>query len=111
MAEGTATITVTAQDADGNRVSDTFEVSVVEIPGPVINLQLSATSDSVTVSWQAPESGGTPQRYIVYLKEEGGKKGSGKTKTPQGQEDVRDLQEPGGRSHLQGLGACPEQRR
>ena len=28
MAEGTATITVTAQDSDGNRVSDTFDVSV-----------------------------------------------------------------------------------
>ena len=28
IAEGTATITVTAQDADGNRVSDAFEVSV-----------------------------------------------------------------------------------
>ena len=30
VAEGTATITVTAQDADGNRVSDTFDVSVVK---------------------------------------------------------------------------------
>ena len=28
VAEGTATITVTAQDADGNRVSDTFDVTV-----------------------------------------------------------------------------------
>ena len=82
VAEGTATITVTAQDSDNNTVSDTFEVSVVEIPGPVVNLQPSATSDSVTVSWQAPESGGTPQDYIVHLKKEGGKKGSGKIKRP-----------------------------
>ena len=82
VAEGTATITVTAQDSDSNRVSDTFEVSVVEIPGPVVNLQLSATSDSVTVNWQAPDGGGTPQNYIVHLKKEGGKKGSGKIKRP-----------------------------
>ena len=82
IAEGKATITVTAQDSDGNRVSDAFEVSVMEIPGPVVKLQLSATSDSVTVSWQAPESGGTPQRYIVHLKKEHGKKGSGNTKRP-----------------------------
>ena len=32
VAEGTATITVTAQDADGNRVSDTFDVAVTAPP-------------------------------------------------------------------------------
>ncbi len=32
VAQGTTTITVTAQDSDGNRVSDAFEVSVVEAP-------------------------------------------------------------------------------
>ena len=30
VAEGTTTITVTAEDSDGNRVSDTFEVEVVQ---------------------------------------------------------------------------------
>ncbi len=34
VAEGTANITVTAQDSDGNRVSDTFAVSVVKAPEP-----------------------------------------------------------------------------
>ena len=34
VTEGTATITVTAQDSDGNRVSDTFDVSVVAPPPP-----------------------------------------------------------------------------
>ena len=34
VAEGTATITVTAQDDDGNRVSDTFDVAVVEAAEP-----------------------------------------------------------------------------
>ncbi len=40
----------------------------VEIPGPVVGLLLEATTDSVTVSWQAPESGGPPDRYIVHIK-------------------------------------------
>ena len=34
VTEGTATITVTAQDADGNRVSDTFDVSVAKAAVP-----------------------------------------------------------------------------
>ena len=52
----------------------------VELPGPVINLQLTATADTVTVSWQAPESGDAPNRYIVQIKPEGG--GKGETKRP-----------------------------
>jgi len=91
VAEGTATITVTAQDSDGNRVSDTFDVTVpateaaqqqqaVELPGPVVNLQLEATEGGVIVSWSAPESGDAPRGYIVHLKPEDG--GKGKTKTP-----------------------------
>ena len=91
VAEGTATITVTAQDSDGNRVSDTFDVTVpateaaqqqqaVELPGPVVNLQLEATESGVIVSWSAPESGDAPRGYIVHLKPEDG--GKGKTKMP-----------------------------
>ncbi len=34
VAEGTATVTVTAEDSDGNRVSDAFDVSVVKAPEP-----------------------------------------------------------------------------
>ena len=44
-------------------------------PGPVADLQLSATADSVTVTWKAPESGGAPDRYIVHLKPADGSKG------------------------------------
>ena len=54
--------------------------TVVEKPGPVEGVQLSATADSVTVSWRPPASGGAPDRYIVNLKPEGGGKGS--TKRP-----------------------------
>ena len=32
VSEGTATVTVTAQDSDGNRVSDAFDVSVTKAP-------------------------------------------------------------------------------
>ena len=57
VAEGTATVTVTAQDTDGNTVSDAFDVTVirgpepepVELPGPVVNLQLTATDNGVIV--------------------------------------------------------------
>ena len=52
------------------------------VPGPVPALELTATTSSVTVSWQPPEAGDAPERYIVHLKPEGGKKGSGKTKNP-----------------------------
>ena len=88
---GTATITVTAQDSDGNSVSDAFDVTVpaaqqqqaVELPGPVVGLELTASGEnSVTVRWSAPETGGAPDGYIVHLRPENGEKGSGKTKRP-----------------------------
>ena len=52
------------------------QVDAVDLPGPVLNLQLSATADSVTVRWQAPESGDAPNRYIVHIKPDGGGKGA-----------------------------------
>ena len=52
------------------------------LPGVVTALALTATADGVTVSWQPPAGGDAPQRYIVHLRPEGGKKGSGKTKNP-----------------------------
>ena len=89
--EGTATITVTAQDSDGSSVSDAFDVTVpaaeqrqaVELPGPVSGLTVTASAEnSVTVSWITPETGGAPQGYIVHLRPENGKQGSGTTKRP-----------------------------
>ena len=52
------------------------------LPGPPTALELSAAADAVTVSWQAPEGGPAPSRYIVHLRPEGGEAGSGKTKNP-----------------------------
>ena len=89
VSSGTATITVTARDSDGNQISDQFEVTVpaaqqqqIALPGPVINLTLTAEDDKVVVSWTAPEVGSAPKGYIVHLKPEGGETGSGKIKRP-----------------------------
>ena len=91
VSSGTATITVTARDSDGNSVSDAFDVTVpaadspqevITVPGPVIDLTLMAEGDQVVVNWTAPTIGSAPKGYIVHLKPEGGKTGSGKTKRP-----------------------------
>ena len=82
VAEGTATVTVTAEDSDGNRVSDAFDVAVVELPGPVVGLTLENTPDGLAVSWQAPESGGAPTRYIAHARPVKGGTASGMTKNP-----------------------------
>jgi len=58
------------------------EEQQVALPGPVTALVVEATTDSVTVSWQAPDTGIAPKRYIVHLRPEDGKAGSGRTKTP-----------------------------
>lgn len=50
------------------------------VPGPVLRLELSTTSDSLTASWDPPDTGEAATRYIVNLKPVGG--GKGKTKTP-----------------------------
>ena len=76
------TVLVTAESG----VQRTYTLTItraVELPGPVTGLEVTVTAeDSVTVRWQTPESGGAPDGYIVHLRPEGGKKGSGKTKTP-----------------------------
>ena len=133
VSSGTATITVTAQDTDDNRVIDTFDVTVpaaqqqvqpqaaqpqqqqqqtVELPGPVVSLQVTASkAKSVKVSWNAPETGGAPNGYIVHLKPEDGEKGSGKTKRPKAKKTQVHIQQTRARSHLQHLGTSPKPNR
>ena len=67
IALASASVAVTAQD-------DTQTGA----PGKVVNLQVSATSDSVTVSWSAPENGGAADRYRVNLKAVDAKRGKNK---------------------------------
>ena len=87
VAEGTATITVTAQDSDGNRVSDAFEVEVVEAeteaegdaPTSVLNLRCIAETGWVAFLWDAPEwSGGETYAYDYQLTLPGGRSESGR---------------------------------
>ena len=87
VAEGTATITVTAQDTDGNRVSDAFDVEVVEAeaeadhgdPPLVANLRCIAETDRVAFLWDAPEwSGGDLYAYDYQLTLPGGRSESGR---------------------------------
>ena len=69
---------------DSNADEDTQQQQAdPALPGPVTALELTATTaDKVTVSWQPPVVGEAPTRYIVHLRPEGGKVGSGKTKNP-----------------------------
>lgn len=67
---------------DTRSVSAQTGTQAVEVPGPVTALSLSSTPNSVTVRWEAPDSGGDPKRYIVHVRPKDGDVGSGKTKTP-----------------------------
>ena len=90
VAEGAATITVTAQDADGNRVSDTYDVGVVKAPDPqeqdppeeppsVANLRCIAETGRVAFLWKAPEwSGGELYAYDYQLTLPGGQSEGGR---------------------------------
>ena len=79
---GTQTVVITAEDNAGNTVSDSFDITVTNLPGTVVGLIVTATADTVTVTWKAPVSGGEVRNYIVHVKPQGGEKGSGKTKRP-----------------------------
>ena len=102
---GTATITyaVSGSDPAYGSVSDyTFEVTVPappqvnqappsspqqenpvgvvfrpdpKLPGPVTDVELSATADRLTVSWGAPDTGASPTGYVVHAKPTDGAKG------------------------------------
>ena len=72
--DGAETITVTAQDSDGNTVSDAFDVSVspAEVdhgePTPVSDLRCVAKTDQVAFLWDAPQwSGGAVYAYDYDL--------------------------------------------
>ena len=87
VAEGAATITVIAVDTDGNRVSDAFDVSVVEAeaevdhgePSVVANLRCIAETGRVAFLWDAPEwSGGDTYAYDYRLTLPDGRNESGR---------------------------------
>ena len=65
----------------GERTSASITLPM-ELPGTVTSLELTATADSVTVSWSPPQNASAVDGYIVHLRPEGGATGSGNTKTP-----------------------------
>ncbi len=67
VADGTATVTVTARDADGNTVSDTLDVTVVGPPSPVANLSCVAETGRVTFRWDVPEWSGAEVYAYDYV--------------------------------------------
>ena len=65
---GSATVTVTARDSDGNVVSDQFDVAVTGPPTPVVNLRCVAETDRVIFLWDTPEwSDGETYAYDYEL--------------------------------------------
>ncbi len=79
LEQGTATITVTAKDPNGNTVSDSFDVSVVGPPTPVANLRCIAETDRVAFLWDAPKwPGGRTYAYDYQLTLPGGKSEGGR---------------------------------
>ena len=78
LGAGTATVTIT--DVAPQPEPQQQEPATPEKPGPVVNLQVSLTTDGVTVSWEAPQSGGAPNRYVVRLTPAAG--GKDKVKEP-----------------------------
>ena len=84
-ADGSETVTVTAEDSDGNTVSDAFDVSVspAEVdhgePTPVSDLRCVAKTDQVVFLWDAPEwSGGEVYAYDYDLTLPTGEKREGR---------------------------------
>ena len=74
VAAGEVTVTVTARDTDGNRVSAAFDVSVVAAPAeakhgePVGSLRCIARPNQVAFAWTAPQwSGGEVYAYDYSL--------------------------------------------
>ncbi len=78
---GDAAATVTITDVAPPEGEAPAEPDPMEIPGPVVNLQLSTKGKKVIASWEVPASGGAVDNYIAHLKPADG--GNGKTHRPQ----------------------------
>ncbi len=63
---GDRELTYTVTDRDGDTVAATFTLSVGSSPGTVENLEATSVgTDSVSLSWDAPSTGGAPTGYAV----------------------------------------------
>lgn len=63
---GVTTITVTVADTLGGTATTAFQLTVNGLPpGPPQNFAASVADTQVTLTWQAPVSGGVPTNYIL----------------------------------------------
>ncbi len=67
-ASATYQVKVRAQNGAGKSDPVRANVTVPQLPGPPVNLQLLATADSITATWEAPQSGGNPGGYLLNVK-------------------------------------------
>ena len=68
-----------------NGYQRTYVVTITRQPLPPgsidpADLDVTAKRRRITVAWDAPDSGGAPDGYIVHIRPQGGKQGSGSTK-------------------------------
>ena len=64
------TFTLTATGADGRTATASATVTpttTTTVPGNPQNLAASVSGSRATLGWQAPASGGTPARYLLYV--------------------------------------------
>ena len=95
---------MTAQDADGNTVSDAFDVEVVGPPSPVSGLSCVATTDRVLFTWDAPEwSGAQVYAYDYDLtRPDGGREQGPAPGLPGGERQGRLAGGPAGQHQREG---------
>ena len=67
-----------AQEPPSSPQEGSEPTAVQPLPGPVLDVRLTATEDSLKVTWNAPETGLPPTRYIVHIAPVGGGKGETK---------------------------------
>ncbi len=89
VAEGTATVTVTAQDADGNLVSDAFDVSVVKKYTALITQMYQWRNYPQWVSYKA-HTDRWDRAFLAF-----GEMVSDTTLTPMKAEEAQDLADRG----------------
>ena len=68
IAVASVAVSVTDDTPEQQQQQQQQTAEPVEIPGPVVNLQLTAKGEKIIVSWEAPASGGAVGNYIAHIK-------------------------------------------
>lgn len=113
VAEGTATITVTVQDADGNEVKDDFDVSAAKAPSrsrrsPARWWTYGCRPRLIASPSLERPVGRRRAQTLHRAAEAGGQRREEQSEGAQGTQDLSRLPEPGGRCDLRGEGVGSE---